>query len=100
TSHTRPTPFPYPTLFRSDKDPEMAKWLSTRDFRIALSHGIDRTQINETFVLGLGQVASAAPGDRTPYFPGPEYKRLHVGYDVKKIGTAHLCTPVTHQYPI
>ena len=67
-----------------DKDPEIAKWLSTRDFRIALSHGIDRTQINETFVLGLGQVASAAPGDRTPYFPGPEYKRLHVGYDVKK----------------
>jgi len=67
-----------------DKDPEIAKWLSTRDFRIALSHGIDRTQINETFVLGLGQVASAAPGDRTPYFPGREYKTLHVGYDVKK----------------
>jgi peptide/nickel transport system substrate-binding protein len=67
-----------------DKDAEIAKWLSTRDFRIALSHGIDRTQINETFVLGLGQVASAAPGDRTPYFPGPEYKMLHVGYDVKK----------------
>jgi peptide/nickel transport system substrate-binding protein len=67
-----------------DKDAEIAKWLSTREFRIALSHGIDRTQINETFVLGLGQVASAAPGDRTPYFPGPEYKMLHVGYDVKK----------------
>src|SRR5438093_10412710 len=60
-----------------DKDPEIAKWLSAREFRIALSHGIDRTQINETFVLGLGQVASAAPGDRTPYFPGPEYKMPH-----------------------
>jgi ABC-type transport system substrate-binding protein len=67
-----------------DKDPEIAKWLSTREFRIAISHGIDRTQVNETFVLGLGQIASAAPGDRTPYFPGPEYKTLHVGYDVKK----------------
>ena len=67
-----------------DKDAEIAKWLSTREFRIALSHGIDRTQINETFVLGLGQATSAAPGDRTPYFPGPEYKTLHVGYDVKK----------------
>jgi len=67
-----------------DKDAEIAKWLSRREFRIALSHGIDRTQINETFVLGLGQAASAAPGDRTPYFPGPEYKMLHVGYDVKK----------------
>jgi len=66
-----------------DKDPEIARWLSTREFLIALSHGIDRTPINETFVLGLGQVASAA-GERTLYFPGPEYKMLHVGYDVKK----------------
>src|SRR5882762_8452309 len=30
-----------------DKDPEIAKWLSTREFRIALSHGIDRAQIAE-----------------------------------------------------
>jgi peptide/nickel transport system substrate-binding protein len=67
-----------------EKDPEVAKWLSTREFRIALSHGIDRQQINETFVLGLGQTGSAAPGERTPYFPGPEYKTLHAAYDVKK----------------
>src|SRR6185503_7858450 len=67
-----------------DKDAEVAKWLSSRDFRIALSHGIDRQQINETFVLGLGQTGSAAPGDRTPYFPGPEFKTLHAAYDVKK----------------
>src|SRR5207249_234722 len=67
-----------------DKDAEIAKWLSTRNFRIALSHGIDRQQINEVFVLGLGQTGSAAPGERTPYFPGPEYKTLHAAYDVKK----------------
>jgi peptide/nickel transport system substrate-binding protein len=67
-----------------EKDPEIAKWLSTREFRIALSHGIDRAQINETFLLGLGQTGSAAPGERTLYFPGPEYKTLHTGYDVKK----------------
>jgi peptide/nickel transport system substrate-binding protein len=67
-----------------DKDPEIAKWLGTREFRIALSHGIDRRQINETFVLGLGQTGSAAPGERTAYFPGPEYKTLHATYDVKK----------------
>ena len=35
-------------------------------------------------MLGLGQTGSAAPGDRTPYFPGPEYKTLHATYDVKK----------------
>jgi peptide/nickel transport system substrate-binding protein len=67
-----------------EKDPEIAKWLANREFRIALSHGIDRSQINETFVLGLAQTGSAAPGERTLYFPGPEYKTLHVGYDVKK----------------
>jgi peptide/nickel transport system substrate-binding protein len=67
-----------------EKDPEVARWLATREFRIALSHGIDRHQINETFVLGLGQEGSAAPGERTPYFPGPEYKALHAAYDVKK----------------
>src|SRR5262245_21702027 len=67
-----------------DKDPEIAKWLGTREFRIALSHGIDRQQINETFVLGLGQTGSGAPGERTPYFPGPEYRTLHTAYDVDK----------------
>ncbi|MFI5326980.1 MAG: ABC transporter substrate-binding protein, partial [Candidatus Rokuibacteriota bacterium] len=67
-----------------DKDPEIAKWLGTREFRIALSHGIDRQQVNETFVLGLGQTGSAAPGERTLYFPGPEYKTLHCAHDVKK----------------
>ena len=67
-----------------EKDPEIARWLSSREFRIALSHGIDRAQINETFLLGLGQTGSAAPGERTLYYPGPEYKTLHTGYDVKK----------------
>jgi len=67
-----------------EKDAEIAKWLGTREFRIALSHGIDRAQINETFLLGLGQTGSAAPGERTLYFPGPEYKTLHTAYNVKK----------------
>src|SRR5262245_27035908 len=67
-----------------DKDAEIAKWLGTREFRIALSHGIDRQQINEAFVLGLGQTGSAAPGDRTPDYPGPEHRTLHTGYDIKQ----------------
>jgi peptide/nickel transport system substrate-binding protein len=67
-----------------EKDAEIARWLARREFRIALSHGIDRQQLNETFVLGLGQTGSAAPGERTPYFPGPEFRGLHAGYDVKQ----------------
>ena len=66
-----------------EKDPEIARWLSRREFRIALSHGIDRAQINETFLLGLAQTGSAAPGERTLYFPGPEFRTLHTAYDVK-----------------
>src|SRR4029453_16218922 len=45
---------------------------------------INRAQINEAFVLGLGQTRAAAPGERTPYSPGPEFRNLHVGYDVAK----------------
>ena len=67
-----------------EKDAEIGRWLARREFRIALSHGIDRQQLNETFVLGLGQTGSAAPGERTPYFPGPEFRSLHTGYDVKQ----------------
>ena len=67
-----------------EKDAEIARWLARREFRIALSHGIDRQQLNETFVLGLGQTGSAAPGERTPYFPGAEFRGLHAGYDVKQ----------------
>src|SRR5262247_288787 len=66
-----------------ERDAEIARWLSRREFRIALSHGIDRVQINETFLLGLAQTGSAAPGERTLYFPGPEYRNLHTAYDVK-----------------
>jgi peptide/nickel transport system substrate-binding protein len=66
-----------------EKDPEIAKWITNRDFRRALSHGIDRPQINETFVLGLGETGSSAPGEGTIYFPGPEFKTLHANYDVK-----------------
>src|SRR5262245_49651501 len=66
-----------------EKDPEVAKWLSRREFRIALSHGVDRAQINETFLLGLAQTGSAAPGERTLYLPGPEVLPLHTADDVK-----------------
>jgi peptide/nickel transport system substrate-binding protein len=41
-----------------DADPELAKWFNTADFRRALSLGIDRDQINETFWLGTGTPGS------------------------------------------
>lgn len=64
-----------------DADPEIAKWLQNKDFRHALSLGIDRDQLNETFWLGTGTPGSIAPSEALPYNPGPEYRTLWCTYD-------------------
>jgi peptide/nickel transport system substrate-binding protein len=58
-----------------EADPEVAKWLQTRDFRRALSMGIERDQLNETFWLGLGVPGSHAPAENMPENPGPEWRK-------------------------
>ena len=58
-----------------EADPEIAKWLHTREFRRALSLGIDRDQLNETFWLGVGTAGSVAPAESMPYSPGPEWRK-------------------------
>ena len=58
-----------------EADPEIAKWLQTRDFRRALSLGINRDQLNETFWLGVGTAGSVAPAESVPYSPGPEWRK-------------------------
>jgi peptide/nickel transport system substrate-binding protein len=65
--------------FRSD--PEVAKWLTNADFRRALSLGIDRDQLNETFWLGLGTPGSPVPADDSPYNPGPEWRKKWSTHD-------------------
>lgn len=55
-------------------DPEIAKWLHNADFRRALSLGIDRDQLNETFWLGLGTPGSVAPAEAMPQNPGEEWR--------------------------
>lgn len=56
------------------EDPVIGDLFRTADFRRALSMGIDRNQINETFFLGTGTPSAAAPADDNKYFPGPEYR--------------------------
>jgi peptide/nickel transport system substrate-binding protein len=67
-----------------EADPEIAKWLHTADFRRALSMGIDRDQLNETFWLGIGVPGSIAPSETTPYSPGPEWRKKWSTLDVKQ----------------
>jgi peptide/nickel transport system substrate-binding protein len=67
-----------------EADPEVARWLQNRDFRIALSLGIDRNQLNEAFWLGLGTPGSQVLAESSPYNPGPEYRTMHSTHDPDK----------------
>jgi len=67
-----------------EADPEIAKWLHTADFRRALSMGIDRDQLNETFWVGVGTPGSVAPAESVPYSPGPEWRKKWSTLDVKQ----------------
>jgi peptide/nickel transport system substrate-binding protein len=62
-------------------DAELNRWFNTADFRRALSLGIERDQLNETFWLGLGTPTSMAPADSNKYNPGPEYRTKWATYD-------------------
>ncbi len=65
-------------------DPEVGKWLKTRDFRRALSLGIDRAQLNEAFWLGIGIPGSCAPADDVAINPGKEYRKKWSVLDLKQ----------------
>ena len=67
-----------------DGDPEIAKWLSTPDFRRALSLGIDRDQLNETFWLGVGSPGNVAPSPDMPQSPGEEWRTKWAIRDVEQ----------------
>lgn len=67
-----------------EADPEVAKWLTNKDFRRALSMGIDRDQINEAFFLGTGVPSSVAPEDTAADSPGPEWRTRWSTYDPKQ----------------
>ena len=68
-----------------DADPEVAQWLQNADFRRALSMGIDRDQLNETFWLGVGSPGSVAPSPDVPQSPGEEW-RDQVGHARRRAG--------------
>ena len=55
--------------------------LANRDFRIGLSHAIDRDFIRSTGFLGLGLTGNYLPPPGHPQHPGPEYETLNATYD-------------------
>ncbi|MBA2469171.1 MAG: ABC transporter substrate-binding protein [Chloroflexia bacterium] len=62
-------------------DPEIARLIGTTDFRRALSLGVDRDQLNETYWLGLGTPGTMAPIETNVFSPGPEYRTMWATYE-------------------
>jgi peptide/nickel transport system substrate-binding protein len=62
-------------------DPEIAKWMRAKDFRNALSMGINRDQLNEAFWVGTGTPGSTTPAPGTLYNPGTQYNTLWAQFD-------------------
>ena len=67
-----------------NEDAEIRKWFHNRDFRRALSLGIERDEINETFWLGVGTPRSVIPAAGNLYYPGATYDRLWATHDPAK----------------
>jgi peptide/nickel transport system substrate-binding protein len=55
--------------------------LQNKDFRIALSHAIDRESIKELAFLGIGEARQGVPAPNHPYYPGDEYAFKYTEYD-------------------
>jgi peptide/nickel transport system substrate-binding protein len=64
-----------------EPDPEIQKWLHTKDFRIALSVAIDREVINETVFFGTGKPKNSTFSEGHPFYPGEEYELKYTTYD-------------------
>jgi peptide/nickel transport system substrate-binding protein len=65
-----------------NEDPVLGTLFRTADFRRALSLGINRAQVNETFFLGTGVPSAAAPTPDNKYYPGDEAAKKWTTFDV------------------
>jgi peptide/nickel transport system substrate-binding protein len=65
-------------------NPELGELLANRDFRIALSIGINRDEIRESAFLGLGEIRQPVPAPWHPYYPGDEAALNHTELDIEE----------------
>jgi peptide/nickel transport system substrate-binding protein len=73
-------------LNQSHKDPVVRELFQTKDFRIALSVGIDREAINELAYQGFGQPRQAALIPQSPYYK-EEYVQRWAEHDPDQANT-------------
>jgi len=67
------------------KDPVMKKILSDPRFRIAVSHAINRKEINKIIYRGKGEPRQAAPLKASGVY-SESYEKAHLDYDPKRSG--------------
>jgi peptide/nickel transport system substrate-binding protein len=65
------------------RDPEMRKIISDPRFRIALSHAVNREEINKIVYRGKGDPRQAAPLKESLYY-SPSYEKAYLEYDPAK----------------
>ena len=65
-------------------DLEIRKWITNRDFKIALSHAINRPKINEIVFFGTGTEKQPVFAKGHPHYPGEEIETLYTEYDPDK----------------
>ena len=63
------------------KDPELRDLFQSRDFRVALSLGIDRENLNETLYFGLATPFPAVPPPDMPFFQPEWASPDYIQYD-------------------
>jgi len=63
------------------KDEDLQKLFRNRDFRIALSIGIDREAINRALYFGLAEPWGRCPLKNSYAFPGERFAKLYIEYD-------------------
>jgi len=56
-------------------DPEIGRWIRTKDFRIALSLAIDRNALNETVFASVGSPQNYVVHPSSPYYPGARWEK-------------------------
>jgi peptide/nickel transport system substrate-binding protein len=61
-------------------DPYKKSLIHDRRFRIALSHAIDRDELNEADFFGIGVPRQVAPNPTSPFYD-PEFEKIYTQYD-------------------
>lgn len=62
-------------------NPAIAELLRNKNFRMALSHALNREEIKELAFLGLGEARQPVPAPNHPYYPGDEYAFKYTEYN-------------------